>query len=121
PANHEQNPKHYLQTGHPAIVPGSMGTSSYVMVGLPETAETYFSINHGAGRTMSRGEARRTIKKEEFEMKMGEILYNKPFHVISDEAPQAYKDIDLVIETLVEADLSKKVCRLRPLAVIKGD
>lgn len=121
PANHEQNPKHYLQTGHPAIVPGSMGTSSYVMVGLPQAAETYFSINHGAGRSMSRGEARRTIKKEDFEKKMGEIIYNKPFHVISDEAPQAYKDIDLVIETLVEADLSKKVCRLRPLAVIKGD
>lgn len=121
PAKHEQNPKHYLETGHPAIVPGSMGTSSYVMVGLPQTAETYYSINHGAGRAMSRGEARRTIKKEEFEKKMGEILYNKPFHVISDEAPQAYKDIDLVVETLVEAGLSKKVCRLRPLAVIKGD
>lgn len=121
PAKHDQNPKHYLATGHPAIVPGSMGTSSYVMVGLPDAKQTYFSINHGAGRTMSRGEAKRTIQKEEFEKKMGEILYNKPFHVIADEAPQAYKDIDLVIETLVEAGLSRKVCRLRPLAVIKGD
>lgn len=121
PAKHEQNPKHYLETGHPTLVPGSMGTSSYVMVGLPDAKETYFSINHGAGRSMSRSEAKRTVKKEEFEKKMGEILYNKPFHVIADEAPQAYKDIDLVIETLVEANLSKKVCRLRPLAVIKGD
>lgn len=121
PANHQQNPKSYLATGHPSLVPGSMGTSSYVMVGLPDTKETYFSINHGAGRTMSRGEAKRTIKKEEFEEKMGKILYNKPFHVIADEAPQAYKDIDLVIETLVEAKIAKKVCRLRPLAVIKGD
>lgn len=121
PAGHKQNPKHYLETGHPAIVPGSMGTSSYVMVGLPDTKETYFSINHGAGRSMSRKEAKRTIKKEEFEKKMGKILYNKPFHVIADEAPQAYKDIDLVIETLVEACLSKKICQLRPLAVIKGD
>lgn len=121
PAGHEQNPKHYLETGHPAIVPGSMGTSSYVMVGLPDAKETYFSINHGAGRSMSRGQAKRTIQKEEFEKKMGQILCNKPFHVIADEAPQAYKDIDLVVETLVEAKLSKKVCRLRPLAVIKGD
>jgi len=121
PAGHEQNPQHYFETGHPAIVPGSMGTSSYVMVGLPDAQETYFSINHGAGRTMSRGEAKRTIRKEDFEKQMGEILYNKPFHVIADEAPGAYKDIDLVIETLVEAGLSKKICRLRPLAVIKGD
>ncbi len=121
PAGHKKNPKHYLETGHPALVPGSMGTSSYVMVGLTDAKETYFSINHGAGRSMSRGQAKRTIQKEEFEKKMGGILYNKPFHVIADEAPQAYKDIDLVIETLVEAGLSKKVCRLRPLAVIKGD
>jgi tRNA-splicing ligase RtcB len=121
PAGHEQNPQHYLETGHPAIVPGSMGTSSYVMVGLPDAQETYFSINHGAGRTMSRGEAKRTIKKEDFEKQMGAILYNQPFHVIADEAPGAYKDIDLVVETLVEAGLSKKICRLRPLAVIKGD
>ena len=121
PAGHSQNPPHYLETGHPAIVPGSMGTSSYVMVGLPQAAETYYSINHGAGRTMSRGEAKRTIRKEDFEKKMGEIIYNKPFGVIADEAPQAYKDIDLVVETLVEAGLTKKVAKLRPLAVIKGD
>lgn len=121
PAEHPQNPKHYLSTGHPAIVPGSMGTSSYVMVGLPAAKDTYFSINHGAGRTMSRGEARRTIKKEEFDKQMGEIIYNKPFHVIADEAPQAYKDIDLVIDTLVEANIAQKVCRLFPLAVIKGN
>jgi len=121
PANHPQNPQKYLQTGHPAIVPGSMGTASYVMVGLPSVVQTFCSINHGAGRTMSRGEAIRTIKKEDFEQKMGKIIYNMPFHKIVDEAPQAYKDIDLVVETLVEAGLTKKVCRLEPLAVIKGD
>jgi tRNA-splicing ligase RtcB len=121
PAGHPQNPKHYLKTGHPAIVPGSMGTSSYVMAGLPNAKETYFSINHGAGRTMSRRQAKKTIKKQDFEQIMGDIVYNKPFHVIADEAPQAYKDISLVIETLVEAKIAKKVCRLEPLAVIKGD
>jgi len=120
PAGHPQNPKKYLETGHPAIVPGSMGTASYVMVGLPPAEQTFYSINHGAGRTMSRGEAIRTIKKEDFEQKMGTVIYNLPFPKIVDEAPQAYKDIDLVVETLVEAGLTKKVCRLQPLAVIKG-
>lgn len=121
PAKHEQNPKHYLETGHPAIVPGSMGASSFVMAGLPQAEETYYSINHGAGRAMSRGEAKRTIQKQDFEQKMSEIIYNKPFHVIADEAPQAYKDINLVIETLVEAEIAQKIARLYPLAVIKGD
>jgi len=121
PAGHPQNPRKYFQTGHPAIVPGSMGTTSYVMVGLPPAVQTFYSINHGAGRTMSRGEAIRNIKKEDFEQKMGTVIYNMPFYKIADEAPQAYKDIDLVVETLVEAGLTKKVCQLEPLAVIKGD
>lgn len=121
PAGHPQNPRHYLETGHPAIVPGSMGTPSYIMVGQPNARETFYSINHGAGRAMSRHQAKRIIKKEDFEKKMADIIYNKPFQVISDEAPQAYKDINLVIETLVEANIAKIVARLRPLAVIKGD
>jgi len=121
PAGHPKNPKRYLETGHPAIVPGSMGAPSFVLVGLPGAKETYFSVNHGAGRAMSRREAKRTIRKEEFERQMKDIVYNKPFHVISDEAPGAYKDISLVIETLVEAEIAKKVARLSPLAVIKGD
>lgn len=121
PAGHPQNPPHYLATGHPAIVPGSMGTSSYVMAGLPAAQESFFSINHGAGRTMSRGQAFRSIRQDDFEEKMGTIIYNLPFHKVVDEAPQAYKDIDLVVETLVEAGLTKKVCQLKPLAVIKGD
>jgi len=120
PAGHPQNPKHYLQTGHPAIVPGSMGTSSYIMVGLPQAEQTFYSINHGAGRAMSRGEAKRSIKKEDFEKKMSNIVYNQPFGVMVDEAPQAYKDIDLVVGTLVEAEIAKRVAQLSPLAVIKG-
>lgn len=121
PAGHPQNPQHYMDTGHPAIVPGSMGTSSYLMVGLPQAEQTFYSINHGAGRAMSRTAAKKSIKIQDFEEKMGTIIYNKPFYVIADEAPQAYKDIDLVIETLVEAGITKKVAKLRPLAVIKGD
>lgn len=98
-----------------------MGTASYIMVGLPKAQETFYSINHGAGRTMSRGEAKRTIKIQDFERKMSGIIYNKPLGMIVDEAPQAYKNIDLVIETLTEAGIAQKVAKLYPLAVIKGD
>ncbi len=121
PAGHPKNPQKYTATGHPALVPGSMGTPSYVLVGLEKARETFFSVNHGAGRTMSRKQARRTIQQKEFVQKMGAIVYNLPFRKIADEAPQAYKDIDDVVETLVEAGLTKKVVKLVPLAVVKGD
>ncbi len=121
PAGHLQNPKKYQETGQPAIVPGSMGTASYVMVGLAKNEDTFDSINHGAGRKMSRGQAKRTINEKDFTETMKGIVVNKPFWVIADEAPGAYKNIHEVIDTLVEAGLTKKVCQLQPLAVIKGD
>ncbi len=121
PADHPKNPQRYKKTGHPAIIPGTMGTPSFILVGLPGAQETYFSVNHGAGRAMSRKEAKRKISQEEFEKQMGEIVYNKPFWVIADEAPGAYKDINQVIETLEEAGIAKKVVQMIPLAVIKGD
>lgn len=121
PPKHPKNPKIYMETGQPAIVPGSMGTPSYVLVGTEKAAETFFSVNHGAGRRMSRTEAFRTISQQDFEKQMGEIVYNKPYRTIADEAPGAYKNIEDVVDTLVEAGLTKKVAKLRPLAVIKGD
>ena len=121
PAGHPQNPPAYQTTGHPVLIPGSMGAASYVLVGTQKAGESFYSVNHGAGRMMSRTQARRSIKKDEFEQTMRQIVYNKPFHVIADEAPQAYKDIEVVIETLVEAGLVKKVAKLMPLAVVKGD
>lgn len=121
PAGHPQNPKIYEDTGHPAIVPGSMGAPSFIMAGLPKNEETFDSINHGAGRIMSRRQAKRTIKQQDFEQQMKNIVYNKPFHIIADEAPGAYKNIVEVIDTLVEAGLTKKIAKLTPLAVIKGD
>ena len=106
---------------HPAIVPGSMGAASYVMIGLEKNKETFNSINHGAGRLMSRRQAKRTINQKDFEQTMQNIVVNKPFWQIVDEAPSAYKNIHEVIDTLVEAGLTKKVAQLQPLAVIKGD
>ncbi|MBE0466748.1 MAG: RtcB family protein, partial [Candidatus Desulforudis sp.] len=121
PAGHPGNPAPYRETGHPALIPGSMGTASYVLVGTPQAAETFFSVNHGAGRTLSRAAASRTITREQFEDSMGAVLYNtRQFAELADEAPPAYKDIDQVVQTLAEIGLTKKVARLRPLAVIKG-
>lgn len=121
PSGHEENPRPYRENGHPALIPGSMGTSSYVLVGTELAAETFFSVNHGAGRTMSRTAASRTITREQFEGAMGQVLYNtRNFKEIVDEAPLAYKDIDQVVETLAAIGLTRKVVRLRPLAVIKG-
>ncbi|MBO8128661.1 MAG: RtcB family protein [Peptococcaceae bacterium] len=121
PAGHDGNPLVYRDTGHPVLVPGSMGTSSYVLVGTASAAESYYSVNHGAGRTLSRRAAGAQISRAEFEASMGQVIYNiKNYKDIVDEAPLAYKDIDQVVETLVEAGLTHKVARMYPLAVIKG-
>lgn len=121
-AGHPMNPPRYRGTGHPAIVPGSMGTASYVLAGTEETAESFFSINHGAGRVLSRSAARKSITEEEFKGSVGNVLYNtRNYRDIVDEAPLAYKNIDQVVETLAEIGMTRKVVRLRPLAVIKGE
>lgn len=120
PAGHPQNPPSFAKTGHPALIPGSMGTASYIVVGAAKNKETFHSVNHGAGRTMSRRAAQRNISLSQFEKSMGEIIYNLPFHKVADEAPGAYKDIEEVVEVLVKEGLTEKVARLKPLAVIKG-
>lgn len=121
PAGHRECPEKYKDTGHPAIIPGSMGTNSYVLVGTKKAEESYYSVNHGAGRRMSRGEAKRTISREDFEKTMGDVLYNaRDFRQVVDEAPSAYKDITEVVDVLVDAGLTRKVVKLKPLAVIKG-
>ena len=121
PAGHPGNPSVFSQTGHPVLIPGSMGTTSYVLVGRDRAIETFFSVNHGAGRTLSRNAAAKSITREQFEKSMGEVLYNsRNYRELVDEAPLAYKDVEEVVDTLVSLDFTKKVARLRPLAVIKG-
>ena len=121
PPGHPKNPPKYMATGHPAIIPGSMGTASYVVVGTQKAAETFFSVNHGAGRLMSRKQAFSTISQQQFENSMEGIVYNLPYQKIADEAPAAYKNINDVVDTLVEAGLTRKIIKLLPLAVVKGD
>jgi tRNA-splicing ligase RtcB len=121
PKGHPMLEEKYKDTGHPAIVPGSMGTASYVMVGTEQAKQSWYSINHGAGRLMSRKEAKRKITEEEFEKSMKGIVYNtRNWRFLADEAPGAYKNIVEIVDTLVEAEIAKKVAKMTPLAVIKG-
>jgi len=120
PAGHPQNPSFYKESGHPALIPGSMGTGSYVVVGTEKAAETFYSVNHGAGRRLSRNKAKK-ITKEEFEKAMGDVIYNvRSFKDIVDESPLAYKDVEEVISVLSERGITTPVARLIPLAVVKG-
>lgn len=122
PAGHDANPEIYKKTGHPAIIPGSMGTGSYVILGTPNITKTYCSVNHGAGRVMSRNKARRNISKEELlQQTKNVILPARNIKALLDEAPQAYKDIDEVIFALVDANLTKPIVKLRPMGVLKGE
>ena len=123
----------FEDVGQPVLIPGSMGTASYVLVGSSGSKETYYSVNHGAGRTMSRTQARgkrnrqgkviRTaaISDEDFTKAMeGITLIAESRYAVKEEAPQAYKDIDEVIRVVADAGLARVVARLVPLAVLKG-
>lgn len=124
PAGHKENPSHYLETGHPVLIPGSMGTASYVLVGTEKAMqETFGSTAHGAGRVMSRMAAKKSIKgievKAELNKKGIEIRNPNP-HGLADEAPAVYKDIDEVIRVTEGVGICKKIARLIPIGVIKG-
>ncbi len=119
-------------TGQPVLIPGSMGTSSYLLVGVETGFESLYSVNHGAGRRMSRtaasGVGRRgktvmaaAISDLEFRQSMqGVYLLCEDRRSIKEEAPAAYKDIDQVVETVAGAGLARIVARMKPLAVLKG-
>ncbi|MEW6622012.1 MAG: RtcB family protein [Bacillota bacterium] len=122
PPGHPANPEYYMATGHPVLLPGSMGANSYIATGLPGALETFYSVNHGAGRLLSRTAAKKTISKKAFEKEMEGIYFNaRHYHKVLDEAPQAYKDIHQVVDTLAEIGIVNKVASIRPLGVIKGE
>jgi len=122
----------FSKIGQPIITPGSMGTASYLMVGTGNSDESLCSVNHGAGRVMSRtaalGKARRgriitpaKISDDQFKRSMqGVKLIAGNRHKIKEEAPDAYKDIDEVVRIVVECGWAKAVARMVPLAVLKG-
>ena len=124
PPGHPELPEKYKKTGQPVIVPGSMGTASYILVGTEKSKEAFYTVCHGAGRTMSRHEATRRISGQEVVKNLeskGITVKCWSFRGIAEEAPLAYKNIDEVVEVVHNAGLSKKVVRLVPLAVIKGE
>jgi len=124
PPGHPEIPEKYKSVGQPVLIPGSMGTSSYVLAGTEKGKETFFSASHGGGRLMSRREAIRKFPAKEIlkELKEKEIVVRfSSFMGISEEAPQAYKNIENVVNILDKIGLLKKVARLKPAAVIKGE
>lgn len=124
PPNHPEIPEKYRRAGQPVLLPGSMGTASYVLVGTERAEESFFSTAHGAGRAMSRHAAMRAVSGKEVVEKLkqkGIIVKCRSLKGIAEEAPLAYKDIDCVVEVVHQAGLSKKVARLTPLAVVKGE
>jgi tRNA-splicing ligase RtcB len=124
PPGHAEIPADYRRVGQPVLIPGSMGTASWVLVGVPRAMEeTFGTVCHGAGRQMSRTAA----KKSEAARNARERLAEQGIYVkaetregISEEIPEAYKDVDEVIEVVHQAGIAKKVARLRPMGVIKG-
>ena len=124
PAGSPDIPRAYQEAGQPVLIPGSMGTASYVLVGTERAMEeTFGTVCHGAGRAMSRTAAKKgrdarveTKKLEE----QGIILRAETRDGILEEVPEAYKDIDAVVDVVHNAGLARKVARLRPMGVIKG-
>ncbi len=124
PPGHREIPEAYRAIGQPVLIPGSMGTASWVLVGTElAMKETFGSVCHGAGRLMSRTAARKGRNAREVQEKLeqqGILVRSETRDGILEEIPEAYKDVDEVIEVVHAAGLARKVARLRPMAVIKG-
>jgi tRNA-splicing ligase RtcB len=124
PPGHPELPGALRQVGQPVLIPGDMGRASYVLLGTEEAMEkTFGSTCHGAGRVLSRKEAVRRTKGRRIVEELAEqgiVARGRSHRGLAEEHPQAYKDVDDVIECVVKSGLSKKVARLRPMGVIKG-
>jgi tRNA-splicing ligase RtcB len=123
PGRPELIPLH-RKTGQPVIVPGSMGTASYLCVGTERAMkETWGSTCHGAGRVMSRHGAIRAARGRDIRQELGKkgvyVRAASP-KVLAEEMPEAYKDVDEVVRTCDGAGISRLVARLVPLGVMKG-
>ena len=120
----EDLPPEYKSIGQPVLVPGSMGTASWVLRGTKEAMERSLGSScHGAGRVMSRSKAKKTIWGEDLLKKLerdGIAIRAGSMKGLAEEAPAAYKDVDKVVDTVANAGIADKVALLKPLVVIKG-
>jgi len=124
PPGHSALPSELRPLGQPVLIPGSMGTCSYVLVGTEQAmAETFGSCCHGAGRAKSRTQAKRETSADELlkEMKRkGILVKGQSRSGLTEEKPDAYKDVTQVVNVVHDAGLARKVAKLLPIAVMKG-
>jgi tRNA-splicing ligase RtcB len=124
PPNHEDIPEVYRTVGQPVLIPGDMGTASYVLVGTERSMlESWGSSCHGAGRVMSRKAATKKSKGLNIQNEMGRrgIEFRaKSMKTMTEEMPFAYKDVDRVVSVMQETGIARKVARLEPMGVVKG-
>lgn len=114
----------FSEIGQPVLIPGSMGTESYILLGTSGSMEkTFGSTCHGAGRVMSRAKAKKTVRGERLRQELqsrGIVVRAGSMSGLAEEAPVAYKDVTRVVEVVERADIGRKLARLEPIAVIKG-
>ena len=124
PANRDEIPSKYRDLGQPVLVPGSMGTSSWILLGKPNSMNLSFgSTAHGAGRTMSRSKARRNYTENDVKKSLndqGIFIKALTRDGVVEETPQAYKDVDAVVNVSHNLGIATKVAKLVPIGVIKG-
>ena len=124
PAGHPEIPEKYQKIGQPVLIPGDMGTASYVLVGSPSAMEqTWGTTCHGAGRMLSRRKAVELTKGRAIAQnleKQGIFVRAEGRRTLHEEVPEAYKDVDEVVKVVDAAGLSRRVARMRPVGVIKG-
>jgi tRNA-splicing ligase RtcB len=124
PPNHEEVPEIYRDTGQPVLIPGDMGTASWVLAGQAGSMEqTFGSACHGAGRVMSRTAAIKHAKGRRIDKELaakGIIAMSRSSRGLAEEQPAAYKDVDNVVDVVHNANLAAKVAKMRPIGVVKG-
>jgi tRNA-splicing ligase RtcB len=111
----------WAKTGHPILIPGSMETGSAILFAKDGAEKSIYSVNHGSGRRLSRGEAKKTLDQKTTDARMAKagILLNTRVTPIDESGP-CYKNLDDVLETVEQAGLARVERRLKPLACIKG-
>jgi tRNA-splicing ligase RtcB len=124
PPGHPETPAMYQHIGQPVLIPGDMGRASWVLAGRQGAMEQTFGTTcHGAGRQMSRTAAIKHAQGRRIDRELaakGVIAKARSWKGLAEEQPDAYKNVDLVVETVHQAGLSQKVARMRPIGVIKG-
>jgi tRNA-splicing ligase RtcB len=122
PPGHPDLPEDLREFGQPVLIPGTMGTASYVLTGVPD-GDAFYSTCHGAGRVMSRHQAARAVTGEELRARLeadGIAVRPRSLRGLAEEAPEAYKDVGAVVAASEAAGLCRTVARLVPLGVVKG-